>query len=81
MTLTGCAMVGQLEASRGGTLALRRLRRKAAGGWGWGSALWSPKGCGHSLSDYRGIGDMGPGSCRGLWQLSTASTWCTGPRG
>lgn len=81
MTLAGWAMVGNWEASRGRTLTLGRLRRKVPGGWGWGSALWPPRWCGHGLTDYRGVGNMGPGCCGGLRQLSTASTWSTGPRG
>lgn len=81
MTLAWCAMVGHWEASGERTLALWRLRRKVAWSWGWGSALWPPRWCGHGLTDYRGVGDMGPRCCRGLRQLSTASTWCTGPRG
>lgn len=81
MTLARCAMVSQWEASRGRALALRRLRRKATGGWGWGSALWPRRWCGHGLADHRGVGDMGPGCCGGLRQLPSASAWCTGPRG
>lgn len=81
MTLAGCTMVGQWEASGGRTLALGRFWRKAARGRGWGSALRSPRRGGHGLTDYRGVRDMGPGSCRGLRQLSAASAWRTGPRG
>lgn len=81
MPLAGRAMVGQWEASGGRALALGRLRRKAAGGRGWGSALWPRRRCGHGLADHRGVGNMGPGCCGSLRQLSTASTWRTGPRG
>lgn len=81
MTLAGWAVVGQGEASGGRALALGRLRREAAWGRGLGSALWPPRWCGHGLTDHRGVGNMGPGCCGGLRQLSTASTWRTGPRG
>lgn len=83
MNMTRCAMVGDWEASGERALALRRLRRIMAWGWHWslGSALWPPKGCGHGLTDYRGVGNMRPGRCRGLRQLSTTSTWRTGARG
>lgn len=79
MTLAGCAMVG--HAGRWSTLNLGRLRGKATRGWNWGSTLGSPRWRGHGLTDYRGVSNMGPGCCRGLRQLSTASAWCTGPRG
>lgn len=81
VTLAGCAMMSHWEARGERTLALWRLRRKMTWSWGWGSALRPPRWCGHGLTDYRGVGNMGPRCCRGLRQLSTASTWCTGPRG
>lgn len=79
--MAGWAMVGQLEASGGRTLALGSFWRKAARGWSWGSALRHPRRCGHGLTDYRGVCNMGSGCCRGLRQLPTAPPWCTGPRG
>lgn len=81
MTMTWCAVVGHWEDRGERTLAWRRLRRKVAWGWGWGSALWPPRWCRHGLTDYRGVGNMGPGCCRSLGQLATASTRRTGPRG
>lgn len=73
--------VGQRKAGRGRTLALGRFWRKAARRWGRGSALWAPRRCGHGLTDYRGVSDVGPRGCRGLRQLPATSAWRTGPRG
>lgn len=81
VTMAGCAMVGHWEASGERNLALRSLRGKVTRGWGWGSALRPPRWCGNGLTDYRGVSNMGSGCCRGLRQLSTASTRRTGPRG
>lgn len=80
MTLAGYAMVGWREDRGGGALALRRLGRKVPRGRSGGAALGPPRCCGHGLTDHRGVGDMGPGGCGGLRQLSAAATWRTGPR-
>lgn len=81
VNLPRCAMMRQWKAGGVRGLPLGRLRRKATWGRGWGSALGSPRWGRHGLTDHRGVGNMGPRSRRGLRQLSTAPTWCTGPRG
>lgn len=81
MTLTGCGVVGHWDSSRGRALSLERLWGKVPRNWGWGSALQPPRRRGRGFTDYRGVRDMGSGGGRRLRQLSTASTWRTGPRG
>lgn len=79
MNVTGRAMVGHWMASGERSLGRWRLGRKVAWGGGWRSGLWTGRRW-HSLTDYRGVGNVGAGGRRGLRQLSTASTWSAGPR-
>ncbi|MEQ2157592.1 hypothetical protein GOODEAATRI_003311 [Goodea atripinnis] len=74
MTLAGIAMVGYWDSSWGCTLPLERLWRKVPGAWGWGSALRSPRRCGHGLTDNRGVCYMGSGCGRCLRQLDRGTS-------
>lgn len=69
---------GQGGASGGRNLERGRFRREAP--LRWGPALGPTRWRRNSFTDHRGVSDMGPGRCRGLRQLSTSSSWCTGPR-
>lgn len=79
MNMSGRDMVGHWKTSGERGLGRRRLWRKMARGGGCWSSLRSGRRW-HRFTDYRGVGHMRAGGCRGLRQLSTASTWSTGPR-